>query len=266
MGPGNEREGPEQIASLVQEQVTVLSYLHEKQPWLPTLLLHCVLLERGVLQTHAHEWGSTDNSACSLFSSRHAEHLLVLWAHHANQVQAAALSGFQQQQKKATKNPPKSVAKENSGPLQPDTLLKIITPLHQVKLISIASASRDHGEKRRKLWTQNFFIVLKLPAHQWSWALSYSELSGAKWSSLASHTAESNTAVRGQRQCCCVACTKVQDRASHKEQLSANNKRLESTDNTNKHAEHVEDPEKTNTTKERKFKIWLLLSYVWRCH
>lgn len=138
---------------------------------------------------------------------------------------------------------------------------------NQVKLISIASASRDHGEKRRKLWTQNnFFIVLKLPAHQWSWALSYSELSGVKWSSLASHTAESNTAVRGQRRCCCVACTKVQDRASHKEQLSANNKRLESTDNTNKHAEHVEDPEKTNTTKERKFKIWLLLSYVWRCH
>lgn len=92
-----------------------------------------MLLERGVLQTQAHEWGSTDDSACSLFSSRHAEHLLVLWAYHTNQVQTAALSGFQQQQKKATKIPPKSVAEENSGPLQPDTLLKIITPLQPGK-------------------------------------------------------------------------------------------------------------------------------------
>lgn len=32
MGLGKEREGPEQITSLVQEQVTILSYPHEKQP------------------------------------------------------------------------------------------------------------------------------------------------------------------------------------------------------------------------------------------
>lgn len=47
---------------------------------------------------------------------------------------------------------------------------------------------------------------------------------------------------------------KVQDGASHREQLFANNKRLESTDNTNKHAGHVKDLKKTNTMKETKFK------------
>lgn len=45
----------------------------------------------------------------------------------------------------------------------------------------------------------------------------------------------------------------VQEGDSHRDQLLAN-KRLESTHNTNTHAEHVKDLKKTNTLEEREFK------------
>lgn len=127
-----------------------------------------------------------------------------------------------------------------------------LIPLHQKRLISNILASRDCGEKCRKIWTLKCFPTLFKGASspvklgtvlQWTlWVTTLQKATLLLW------VMRQGTGQRFTETSC------------------ANNKRLQSTDNTNKHAEHVKDLKKTNTMEERKFKTWLLLSYVWRCH